>query len=529
METKMCDQITCGIISAMGLIQFIITKNTFYGMTAVILCGYMWYKIAAKKADENRLHLTGAAKNTNIYILVLIGLYVFGTSQLTFDNLDALKTCFTNVPLIILIASLGLATWILQDVFKDNINQKIVGIILICAADFLGLFFARKIVYLTALKPVIYPVIILTTLVSLVRAMESRSEDPIVGMNGVFVGLIPLSIVNLYMGDGILYTWFGMGVIQTKPAWWVLIGLASIAAVNMAQETKAWKRIEFGCAVGIFLFALYYSIHMNGKLHIYALFGCIMFIILLIHFLHEKTNLINRHGYDIIVAELFLLPELLLVLTADIRQLDGIMFVVLMLALVVIVICGWNLGLENGLGIFALESLFAAQFFLIRASEGGANTLFLIGISMIFWAFFGICHAKGKQIFCDTQKNLKKCIIFGIPFILSLFSLWMIQHNENYFYLERNSNFFDEQTANLLHGVLVDKESTVDSITIEWASDNIVTLTPDTIAGYQCEIQDSDAKITLQLKDGSTVENRQYFVKRKLAEKVEENGEETQN
>ena len=66
MNSKICDQITCGIITGILLISAIMSKELLFTAAGGILCGIMWVSILYGNGAKGNVNFAGTAHNTNM-------------------------------------------------------------------------------------------------------------------------------------------------------------------------------------------------------------------------------------------------------------------------------------------------------------------------------------------------------------------------------------------------------------------------------------------------------------------------------
>ena len=563
MNSKICDQITCGIISVMAVIYAVMTKNMLFVAAAVILCGFMWWSVCYQGAGSGNANFAGTAHNTNVYLVVLLGLYIVASSGLTWESFPVVKEFFLPPNVIAWIIVMIIGRFVIRAIFNNGYIRKILGVLLNAAFNVAAAgFFAGTD---STVYQLVFAVTVFAALLSLSRVLQNAASAVVLDTSWAVIGMLPFMLADTMLGTNQLYSWFVLGS-HVMPVWWVTIGLIAIAAVNLCVGLASWKKASFGAAVILFLAALYYGKFFGTGFDLGIVVICALLADLTVKHLIGK-NIIKNKTYELLIAYAFFVPATLLFSAVAARHNDMILCIAAVLLLGVFAVVNWKLPIDSSAGIFVFGMAFTVLFLSVRYINGAEKTSFLVVIAVIFWLVFalgfGRNHLYKTAVEDMTMSGIMKYVLYLFAAAALCISLFMVTQVKTVFYLEKQKteavaqikqldeilegqeeseetvseeNSKDKDTKKtekkakekenakkeaaeaekeaesvVVKGIISGDAAKIKSITMEWGEKQAITCTAEEAAKYSAEIPASSVKVTVEMNDGSIYVNKQYF------------------
>lgn len=510
MDAKLCDRITCGIITVMAIIYLIQARDVLFLITAGLLCGIMWWKVGyvGYKGDSSTIDgFSMAVSNMNMYIIVLVGLYAIAASGLNWESREVLENLAKGriAAYIVMIV----LTLIFHSVFSGKTSKKGIAAVL-CSILYVtsGLrLFGEEYEYML---PFCISVIMLLAILSFYWILRSSGNISVPDATWIYLGIFPFILINGIVGNGTLYQWFVKGQITTMPAWWVWIGLIAIGIVNLSVGHLEWKRASFGLAVLLFLAMLAGNFIWKTGFQLHAVLAGLLLLDMIFDYVIKK-GLIKNNPFGLAVVGMMYLPILLLISILAAWHRDQALLIGTVLVMAVMLFVHWGKEPRNVLSLFGIGFGITLLFLAVRYTNGGEHTALLVVTSAIFWALFALNAGETKQ-------NMEFPFIVRCSLIVSIFVMILSVLHEAIpsgaiFYLEKETSIFSKENPNLVFGVLTGNTDELKNVLIEWNDEDIITLTPEEANEYHGSIHSLHAKVTLVMEDGTERINQQYFLK----------------
>lgn len=510
MNSKACDQITCGIISVMALIYLAVSRNLLFAAVAAALCSFMWWSVCFRSEIRKNINFAGTAHNTNIYLVVLLGLYVMASSGLTEDCLFAVESLFMNISVIGWIVVMILGRFVIKHFINGGHTKKILGILLNSVFNVVvtGIFFGE------VMYQLMFAVTVFTALLSLSRVLQNAESVDVIDTSWVVIVMMFFMLIDT-QGAWRLYFWFVLGE-YTLPVWWVAIGLLAIAAVNLSVQLISWKRASFGASILLFLIALYYGEIFDKGFHVGIVIVCALFADLTVKYLIGE-NIIKDKTYEMLIVYAFFIPATLLFSVAAARHNDLIVGVAAVLLLCIFVVINWKLPIDSSVNIFAFGMVFSLLFLGVRYvyANDGQNMVLLFFSAAVFWLFFAVSFGRNRlyKTAAGDISGIMKCVLYLFVAVSLCVSFYMVTRVKNVFYLEKQENaaIIAEGVQPVVKGVIEGNAEEIKSITMEWDGAQTITCSAGEAAEYCVQFPSSSVKITVEMEDGSYYVNQQYF------------------
>lgn len=510
MNAKLCDRITCGIITVMSVIYLIQARNVLFLITAALLCGIMWWKVgyAGYKGDSSTVDsFSMAVSNINMYIIVLSGLYTIAASGLSWESLEVLGG-LAKGRIAVYIAMVVL-TLIFHSVFSGKTSKKGIAVVL-CSVLYLAagwLLFGKEYEYML---PFCISVIVILAILSFYRILRSSGNTSIPDATWIYPGIFPFILINGMIGNGTLYQWFVKGQITTMPAWWVWIGLIAIGIVNLSVGFLEWKRASFGLAVLMFLAMLAGNFIWKTGFQLHAILAGLLLMDMVFDYIVKK-RLIKNNPLGFAVVGMIYFPMLILISILAAWHKDQAFLIGIVLLMAAVLFMHWGKEPKNVLSLFGFSFGVTLLFLAVRYTNGGEHTVLLVVISAVFWALFALNAGETKQ---NTELPfIVRCSLLLSIFVMILSVLHEALPSGAIFYLERETSIFSKENPNLVFGVLTGDTDELKNVLIEWDDEDIITLTPEEANEYRGSIHSLHAKVTLVMEDETEHINQQYFLK----------------
>lgn len=574
MNSKICDQITCGIITGILLISAIMSKELLFTAAGGILCGIMWVSILYGNGAKGNVNFAGTAHNTNMYLVVLLGIYIFYTSGLTLAVFPVIKEFFLNPVIIAWIVVMILGRFAIKIFFNTGYIRKILGVLLNSIFNVAVAWFFTGAD--SAVSKVMLVVTVYAALLSLSRVLQNAASAAVVDTSWVVIVMLPLILVDTVMGKGVLYSWLVLGK-YTLPVWWVTLALIAMAAVNLCVGLASWKKASFGASIILFVAALYYGEILGTGFHLGMVIICALLADLTVKHLIGK-NIIKSKTYELLIAYAFFVPATLVFSAIAANHNDLVLCIAAVLLLGVFAVVNWKLPIDSSVGIFTFGMAFTALFLSVRYVSGEASTSFLAVVAVVFWVIFALGFGRNRlyktAVEDMTMTGIMKYVLYLFAAAALCISLYTVTQMKTVFYLEKQPaavTFELKEIGEILEGEDASEEGTseeaaegeakekekaeadaetekeaepvivkgvikgdaaeIKSITMQWDKKKAITCTAEEAAAYAVEVPSSKVKIIVEMNDGSSYVNQQYFFVGKKdadAEKASEASKETE-